>query len=461
MNNFLILIGIYAIIGTIIALYSKGAKTQESFFIGNRNISGVVSALTYAATTYSAFMMVGLVGLSYATGVGALGFELTYLVGTLFFLSYYGPRIWKIAKQKRIVSPSGLLEERYGLKTAKIAALISLLALIPYTSVQLTGVALILEKNSSLNFSTGILIVGILIALWAFLGGLKGVALTDSIQGVLMIVVSIFALVWVSYKFDFSAISSMGELMYVPNAIWTPKFFLGLTIPWFFFALTNPQVLQRLFIPKDLSALRKMIVYFGVFGIIYTAIVTFIGIQLRVLTFQGLFPVVQYRDDVTPTLLSLMPEWLSLLLALSIMAAAITTANSIVLTLSSMVSRDIVKEKGILFGRISIIIITIFIGLFAVRKLSYIVELSVLSSTILLCLLPLIFGLFHYNLGRDLTGAITLIGGFLTAVCLSFFKISLFGLPTPIITLVVCFTLFFVVGMLESSNLKKSHGLKN
>ena len=123
MNNFLILIGIYAIIGTIIALYSKGAKTQESFFVGNRNISGVVSALTYAATTYSAFMMVGLVGLSYATGVGALGFELTYLVGTLFFLSYYGPRIWKIAKQKGIVSPSGLLEERYGLKTAKIAAL--------------------------------------------------------------------------------------------------------------------------------------------------------------------------------------------------------------------------------------------------------------------------------------------------------------------------------------------------
>ena len=132
------------------------------------------------------------------------------------------------------------------------------------------------------------------------------------------------------------------------------------------------------------------------------------------------------------------------------MAAAIITANSIVLTLSSMVSRDIVKEKGILFGRISIIIITIFIGLFAVRKLSYIVELSVLSSTILLCLLPLIFGLFHYNIGKDLTGAITLIGGFLTAVCLSFFKISLFGLPTPIITLVVCFALFFIVGMLES-----------
>lgn len=53
----------------------------------------MVSALTYSATTYSAFMMVGLVELSYASGVGALGFELFYLVGTLFLLSYYAPKV--------------------------------------------------------------------------------------------------------------------------------------------------------------------------------------------------------------------------------------------------------------------------------------------------------------------------------------------------------------------------------
>lgn len=450
MNSMLILIGIYAVIGTAIALYSKGAKTQESFFIGDRNIGGVVSALTYAATTYSAFMMVGLVGLSYATGVGALGFELVYLVGTLFFLSFYGPKIWKIAKEKGVVSPSGILEHRYGLKTAKATAIISLIALVPYTSVQLTGVALILEKNANLNFSTGILIVGILIALWAFLGGLRGVVLTDSIQGILMISVSIIALFWVSAKVDFSQVSSLGNLMYVPNPIWTPKFFLSLTIPWFFFALTNPQVFQRMFISKDLQALRKMIVYFGLFGVLYTVIVTLIGIELKILTIKGLFPLVEYRDNVTPTLLSIMPEWLSLLLALSIMAAAITTANSIVLTLSSMVSRDIVKEKGILYGKTAIILLTAIIALFAVRKVSYIVELSVLSSTILLCLLPLVFGLFHFKIGKDLTGVLTILSGFLASVILTFLKITPFGIPIPLITLVISFLVFLIIGKLES-----------
>lgn len=450
MNNMLLLIGIYAIIGTAIALYSRGAKTQESFFIGDRSIGGVVSALTYASTTFSAFMMVGLVGLAYATGVGALGFELVYLVGTLFFLSFYGPRVWKIAKEKNVVSPSGILEHRYGLKTVKTAAIISLIALIPYTSVQLTGVALILEQNASITYSTGIIIIGFLVALWAFLGGLRGVALTDSIQGILMICLSIATLAWVTTRVDFSAISSLGQAMYVPNPIWTPKFFLSLTIPWFFFALTNPQVFQRMFISKDLSSLRKMIVYFGLFGLFYTVIVTLIGIQLKILTFEGLFPLVEYRDNVMPILLSLMPEWLSLLVALSIIAAAVSTANSIVLTLSSMVSKDIVNEKGILYGKVTIILLTLIIALFAVRKVSYIVELSVLSSTILLCLLPLVFGLFHSNLGKDLTGILTILSGFFVSIALTFLNITPLGVPIPIITLAVSFSTFLIVGKIEA-----------
>ncbi len=205
-----------------------------------------------------------------------------------------------------------------------------------------------------------------------------------------------------------------------------------------------------MFISKDLPALRKMIVYFGFFGVLYTVIVSLIGIELKILTIKGIFPLVEYRDNVTPTLLSIMPEWLSLLLALSILAAAISTANSIVLTLSSMVSRDIVKEKGIFYGRISIILITIVIALFAVRKVSYIVELSVLSSTILLCLLPLVFGLFHFKAGKDLTGVLTILSGFVTSVALTFLKITPFGIPIPIITLVVSFIVFLIIGKIES-----------
>ena len=452
MNSFLVLLIFYAILGTVIAIYVREARSQEEFFVGGRKIGGVVSALTYASTTYSAFMMVGLVGLSYSTGVGALGFELMYLVGTLFLLSYYAPKVWSLGKEKGYISPSELIGERYGDVTAKLSAILALFALIPYTSIQLIGVALILEKNAALSYSNGIVIAAVLIALWAFIGGLRGVALTDAIQGLFMLATAFAALAWVSLRVDFSAVSKLGELMYVPNKIWTPKFFAALTIPWFFFALTNPQVFQRLFIPKDKRALRKMIIYFGLFGLIYTVIVTLLGIELRLMTVEGSFPFITNRDEVTPNLLAIMPSWISLLLALSILAAAITTANSIVLTLSSMVSREI--AGGVLVGRIVVVVLTIFVAIFALQRVSYIVELAVLSSTILLCFLPLIFGIFHFKIGGKITGVSTLLIGFTAAVMLTYFKVSI--LPPSVLTFFLVFATFFLVGFAESRNRPKS-----
>jgi SSS family solute:Na+ symporter len=61
----------YFLLGTIVALYAKRNMVRgvSDFFIANRTISGFVAALTYSATTYSAFMLVGLAGLTYIGGL--------------------------------------------------------------------------------------------------------------------------------------------------------------------------------------------------------------------------------------------------------------------------------------------------------------------------------------------------------------------------------------------------------
>ncbi len=172
MNEFLYAFIAYTVIGTAIALMAmRGLRTQEEYYIAGRRVSGVISALTYAATTYSAFMMVGLVGLSYASGVGALGFELFYLVGTLFLLSYYAPKVWDMAREKGYITPGDMIAERYGSDVAKLMAVIVSVALIPYISVQLIGVSLILSQTGAMSFEAGIVASAILIALWALLGG--------------------------------------------------------------------------------------------------------------------------------------------------------------------------------------------------------------------------------------------------------------------------------------------------
>ncbi|MFW6137616.1 MAG: sodium:solute symporter family transporter, partial [Spirochaetota bacterium] len=73
----LLAVGVWTVIALWIAAAARKGlgKGAEEFFIGGRRIRGFISGMTYAATTYSAFMLVGLVGLTYQSGVGALGFE--------------------------------------------------------------------------------------------------------------------------------------------------------------------------------------------------------------------------------------------------------------------------------------------------------------------------------------------------------------------------------------------------
>ncbi|RKX56172.1 MAG: sodium:solute symporter family protein, partial [Thermotoga sp.] len=87
MNITIALLGIFIwfAIGCFISYRAKkktGPGIAE-YFIANRKIGGFIAAMTYSATTYSAFMMVGLVGMAYVVGVSAMGFELTYLMSTI------------------------------------------------------------------------------------------------------------------------------------------------------------------------------------------------------------------------------------------------------------------------------------------------------------------------------------------------------------------------------------------
>src|SRR5690625_6947076 len=85
---------------------------MSGYFLGNRKMGGFVSAMSYSATTYSAFMLIGLAGLTYTGGVGALGFELIYLCGVTLVL-IFGPRFWLACKNFGYGTPSEMLGDPY------------------------------------------------------------------------------------------------------------------------------------------------------------------------------------------------------------------------------------------------------------------------------------------------------------------------------------------------------------
>lgn len=86
-------IAAYFVVASATAYLSRRGHepTMVGYFLGGRDMGGLVSALSYSATTYSAFMLIGLAGLTYTGGVGAVGFELLYLCGVTLVL-IFGPR---------------------------------------------------------------------------------------------------------------------------------------------------------------------------------------------------------------------------------------------------------------------------------------------------------------------------------------------------------------------------------
>ncbi|MFP4637894.1 MAG: sodium:solute symporter family protein [Spirochaetaceae bacterium] len=399
----------------------------SEFFIGGRRLQGFVSGMTYAATTYSAFMLVGLVGLTYSSGVGALGFEMTYLIFTVLFLVVFGPRFWLVGNRFEHITPPELLAHRYRNNgVAVVAATISFLMLIPYSSVQLMGAGFLVNglSGGEVPFMAGVLVMAALSGFSAWWAGMRSVAWTDAFQAMTMLITSIIALVYVAYRF----FGSPGEFAasvaaHDPELLqftWEPGFFIGLTLPWAFFALTNPQVSQRMYIPDTIVSLRRMILYFAAFGFVYTIISTLFGYQAAVL-----LPGLENPDSAMPTLLTRVPPVLALIIFIGIFAAATSTLGSIVLTLSSLFVRDVVKHIApdirerteTWLGRLSMLVLLLACIVFAWFRPGLITVISSMASGGLLVMAPAVIGAFFWRRGTAAGAVVSMaLGGVLTAV---------------------------------------------
>ncbi len=232
--------------------------------------------------------------------------------------------------------------------------------------------------------------------------------------------------------------------------------FVGLTLPWFFFSLSNPQVSQRLFVPRSLGQMRIMVMGFLVFGFIYTLVSIIWGFSARLL-----LPGLEVADSATPALLglNLVPSSVALLVMLGICAAAVSTVNSIILTLSSMVCRDVFKnvsseaneERELLIGKIFVPLFTALIVAFATLRLDLIAALSVASSAGLLVMVPALIGSFFWKRGTAAAVLASIVVGGLVATIFQYGGLRPMGLWPGVWSGMISVVLFVVISLLTKA----------
>ncbi len=432
---------IYIVLGTLIAVISRRRLRGgiRDYYVSEGRLGSFLAAMTYAATTYSSFMIVGLVGFTYTTGVGALGFEMAYYVATLGLLLIIGERVWRASRERGWVSPAQMVADLTGSRwIAPLISIIFIVSLVFYASAQLKAIGeAVAAAGGQSYYMWGVLLGLIVMLVWSSIAGIWSVAATDAFQGLWMIIAGFGLLAWLLHAAGSSglSISEAGKILVESGHLtpsghggyWKPSTFTAFALPWIFFAVTNPQALQRLYMPRDRKALRDMIRWFAVFGLIYTALVTFIGLLAYALNEAGALNVgipasVKYADRVTPSLLVLSGPVLGAVVFTSIIAAAVSTADSILLTLASSASMDLLpgsasERSRKIAGLTTIVVIGVVMAAIALARVSFIVKLSVLSSLMLLSLAPPILALIAgARVSAPFAGLAVIMGPLLVAV---------------------------------------------
>jgi SSS family solute:Na+ symporter len=442
----LMLLGVYALLGMAVAFSARRGLGEGAgeYYLAGRRAGGVISALSYGATTYSAFMMVGLAGLTYAGGVGALGFELVYLAG-LGLVALFGPRFWLAGRAHGFITPAEMLSYRYDSPwVGGVMAVAACIFLIPYSAVQLMGIGYLLEAvtDGAVGFQAGILIGAGLALIWTLAAGLRSVLWTDALQVVVMLVTSLLAVGFIVAALggpgDFldTIATDHGAWLAVPGpGLFSLTTFIGLTLPWFFFSISNPQVSQRLFTTESIGAMRIMLAGFLILGLVYTLVSVIWGFSAL-----ALLPGLESADQATPALLAsgAIPTGIAIVLVIGIVAAAVSTVDSIMLSLSALAGRDLYRPlaKGgrheLLAGKLVMLLVTGLAIAFARLQLDLITILSVASSSGLLVTVPAIVGCFFWTRGTATGALVSMIGAGVVVTVLQLTGSNPLGIPASV-----------------------------
>ncbi len=383
MSGFLTIVPFLAFLGVcvLIAFLVRVKKSTNNnsfvfeYFIGNRALGGFVLAMTCIATYGSVSSFVGGPGQAYEVGFGWVYMSAVQVTSLFLLYGVMGKKIALVGRKIHAVTVIDIIRARYKSEAlANISAVIILLFFVAMMVAQFVGGAKLFEAATGQSYVVGLAIFGIVSILFTSIGGFRGVALTDTLCGIAMLV-CIFVLgagilgAGGGYESIMSSIASNNPELLEPFGGGKMDAGLYLTqwllVGVFTFAL--PQSVVRCLGFKDEKALKKaMVVGTIVIGIMMIC-VTSLGVLAHGVLSGSAKEMGVTVDDIIPlAIVKSLPSWAVGIAIIGPLAASISTVSSLLIMSSSSIVKDLSmhrkSEKDVNLSRISQLI-TFAIGL--------------------------------------------------------------------------------------------------
>lgn len=349
-----------ALVAVIAAVKTReeNLDTQDGYFLAGRSLTGPVIAGSLMLTNLSTEQLVGQAGQTYATNMGPMAWESTSCIALILLAFVFVPRYLKMG----LTTIPEFLEQRYDSGLRKLITLLLLLGyLLTYLPTVLYSGALVF--NQIFNISgllqvselQGVTVtataIGIVGAIYAIFGGLKAVAVSDTVNGIGLIVGGIALPVITVCAFGhgsfvdgihnfinlipaekFNAINPANAQ--APMIPW-PVLFTGMVVNNLFYWATNQTIIQRALGAKNLAEAQKGAIYAAALKIITPLFIAICGLLVFYMAHNGLLSGDQVAalektsDLAYPTLIiTMMPKPLLGFFAAVLFGAILSSFNS-------------------------------------------------------------------------------------------------------------------------------------
>lgn len=385
--------------------FRRTEETAEDYFLGGRTAKTVVLFMALFGTNVTPFVLMGIPGLAYHHGIAVFGLNAAIVVlGIPLTFWLIGYPAWIAAKRTGAVTPAELYARRFGARWFGYLMFAVFFAYtVPYmvTAVAGVGIAVDVLSDGAVRFelaAAGILVITLL---YTSLGGMRATMWTNVFQGAVFLGFSLLAFALIAD--DMGGLSAVMQRIQAesPQLLDRPsggRFSPGAWASWALaIALTViafPHMLVRVFAAKDVRALKNACRYYPLAMILLWVPAVLFGIWAT-LEHPGLEG--RASDAVFPLMVldHLGPALQGLALA-GILAAVMSTLDAQMLTLSSMLTRDVLPEdlgdrRQVLLGRLFLIALALVTYGVVVLRPASIFKIAALSFSGYVTLVPTLF----------------------------------------------------------------------
>ena len=351
----------YFVLTLLLGLWqARKTKSQSDFVLGDKKLPGWMLALSERATGESAWLLLGLTGFIYSTGLSGIWTGVGCLLGITTAWVVLAKKFRAEAEKYNAMTMPEYFAAKFPKKSNSIRGLSTMIIVfffVFYVGAQFAGAGKTIFQTFNLDPVWGMILSAVVILAYATFGGFVSVVAVDTFQSILMLITLIVAPVLILIKV-FAAPVTLGQAFAAAGPGFgsltggMTGFAAGLMIfnnlAWVFGYLGGqPQLNARFMGMKDARNVRAGRNIAVVWTIIAYGGVVVIGLGAQVLFGPN---AVKDTEMILPFLLNkLFPGWLAALLLAGAVAAMISTAESMLLVAATSISEDVYKgiiKKG-------------------------------------------------------------------------------------------------------------------